>query len=353
MKNKKKIFMVALSLFLISNQILCPVKVSAAEETITLSGEIGDMEITSGTKKIILSGVTQQEDAELEIDTDIVIEIADGTENQLTDIMAVGNTEFTGSGTLNAGTIFTTGDLLLFDHTGSINVSKGGIGSLAGDIYFNSGEVNSQPAPDGDDMVFPVMTFDGSIYLNGGSLNAVGQVGAIYAGVSLALEGGSLQTKTDQLVAVRAGRGDANCITMSESFELGNGVTIVEGATSEDDVTITTLADKNGVLAQEAGGSGPDNTAGIEESRLKLDAVMYTQEYESTDEDDSYSGGDSSEEDPTNAAEYEIDSSSKTGNTQVIIIVVIILLLAATVGTAAYVSIKSKKDKKNRRGKKK
>ena len=269
---------------------------AAADEQV-LSGEIGDLEIEEGVKTIILNGVTQSgEEDELTINGDAVIEIADGTENQLNCITSLGNVEFTGGGNLDLGTFFTAGDIAMFDHTGSIQVSDSGICSMTGDLYFNSGSVDVRVT---DELIIPVITYSGNLYMNGGSLSADGQVMAVYAGATMDLEGGALTATSTTGAAFTVGKGETGCITVSDSFAFENGLMAGEGISTEEDVTVSTIVNTDGDSVQDVSGSGPDAEDKIQEAHERLAEVMYVQADASQAEEtaDEESGSEAAAED--------------------------------------------------------
>ena len=171
--------------------VLAPAGTAYAEEagTQVLSGEIGTLEIDPGVTRIILSGVTQKTGEELDLTGNAVLEIAEGTENTLGGLSTSGNLQITGSGDLTSGPIVSFGDLLVFDETGTITLKDGSICSLTGDIIFNSGDMTIETS---EESVFPIMTYDGSVYVNGGSIDVTGVVGGFYAGTKIELNGGKV-----------------------------------------------------------------------------------------------------------------------------------------------------------------
>ena len=244
------------------------------EDTMVLSGEIGTIEVDSSVKTIVLSGVSQSAEDEIDVKGDVTVEIAEGSENTLGAFAFDGNATFTGAGNMSIACIVSFGQSLAFDHTGTIILDTGGICSLTGNIYFNSGVVQSVAS---DDVVYPVVAYSGSIFLNGGSLVAIGQVGAIYAGSQIDLEDGEVAAEASLGAAFNAGNGESGSIIVGEDFNLEKGMHVAEVESNIEGQTATTIVTEDGVASTAVLGTGP-NSAGVTDSAIEALETMTDEE---------------------------------------------------------------------------
>ena len=315
-----------------------------AAETETISGNIGETEFGSDVKKLVLSGVTQDSGDILKVDGDCVIEIAEGTDNALGIIVGNGNLEFTGGGSLTASTVSCYGSLLVFNHTGDILVNGEGISLIAGDVVFNSGTVTCDIS---EDMIFPVITYAGSVYMNGGSLSAVGVTGAIYAGSEMDLEGGELIANASGGAAFNVGKGESNRITIGENFTLEDGMYVADVASNVDGVKVSTIVTgDSGKASSAVQGSGPDAEKNIAEATERLESTMYQENYETEDETEDADGDDDASDADIQSAEPEEDQN--TGRSSGVSALLFIILCVAGAAAAAFAIVKVSGNKKRK-----
>ena len=360
--------------------VLAPAGTAYAEEagTQVLSGEIGTLEIDPGVTRIILSGVTQKTGEELDLTGNAVLEIAEGTENTLGGLSTSGNLQITGSGDLTSGPIVSFGDLLVFDETGTITLKDGSICSLTGDIIFNSGDMTIETS---EESVFPIMTYDGSVYVNGGSIDVTGVVGGFYAGTKIELNGGKVAADAGESAAFMAGRGETGSVTVSETFSLENGMYPAEGASDEEGVFVSTISTSDGKVASSTAGEGPDDTEAIRSAEERLGQAMTaettagtgetadptpTEEAESsevqeTDTQESSQAEETSssealaeptEETASPTAEPTQAAEKKSGLSVLVIVLICLVGAAAAAAIGLGVSRKKAGNKKKRKGKK-
>ena len=360
--------------------VLAPAGTAYAEEagTQVLSGEIGTLEIDPGVTKVILSGVTQKTGEELDLTGNAVLEIAEGTENTLGGLSTSGNLQITGSGDLTSGPIVSFGDLLVFDETGTITLKDGSICSLTGDIIFNSGDMTIETS---EESVFPIMTYDGSVYVNGGSIDVTGVVGGFYAGTKIELNGGKVAADAGESAAFMAGRGETGSVTVSETFGLENGMYPAEGASDEEGVFVSTISTSDGKVASSTAGEGPDDTEAIRAAEERLGQAMTaettagtgetadptpTEEAESseaqvTDTPESSQVEETSssealaeptEETASPTAEPTQAAEKKSGFSVLVIVLICLVGAAAAAAIGLGVSRKKAGNKKKRKGKK-
>ena len=340
-------------------------------KTLTLSGSISTVDIDSSVTKVILSYVTQGDSDEIKIRGDVVLELADGSINKLGTVTSYGNLEITGSGKLSCDGIVTLGDALLFDHTGEINVGESGTCSFDGDIYFNSGTTNITVK---ENYNFPVMTYAGSVYLNGGSLNINGCVSGFYAGSMLYLNGGKLNVDTNGGAAFNAGKGENNAIVISDNFSTDNNMKVAEETSTTDGVTITTIVNADGNAVSAMTGTGPDSTSDIEASRLKFNEIFGTDLIESdrsentSDSDNSITDNNTADSATTAADTNSAGSNAASDNgsnsesisskfsfhlsSGAIIAIVIVLIIALT-AVVAWLTSRKQGKKSSKQGKEK
>ena len=305
-----------------------------AAETETLSGKVEDLEMGTDVKKIILDGVRQSEGS-ISIPNDVEVEIKTGSRNTLHDITAGGKLQFTGAGELEIGCIFAYTDTISFDHSGTISVKGDGICNYGGDIIFNSGTVRCE-VDSGD--IFPVIAYEGNVIMNGGSLTAMGVVGALYGGVGIDLEGGRITAIATDGAAFIAGKGETGCLTIGESFEPEEGLEAGEAASNQDGKTVSTVVDAKGAAVAGIEWQAPDNEEQIQAARSALAETMYTDpQYEEPQEADT---ADTDEQQAYETGEGENQSSHT-------FTMLLLLLIVATVALAAFLTVRS--DKKRRK----
>lgn len=171
-------------------------------EVRTLSGHIeGDYTCSENVDKLILSGVQMDEGTLLSIETDTVLEIADGTENTVHFIQAAGMVDVTGGGTLQIGSgILAFGYDVMFEHTGEISIT-GSVAGIDANIILNSGTIHI--LTEAEDAA-GISCLNGNVVMNGGVLNVTTNAVGISTRGDLVLNGGNVnvQSRDAALMAI-------------------------------------------------------------------------------------------------------------------------------------------------------
>lgn len=307
----KVIFGIFLSFLL---PLLIPVISKASADEYILSGEINEqLDIPSGTARVILDGVKGNGDCVIVIPNEAEVVIADGTKNSIGAIQGQGFITVTGGGDLSVEkTIFNMGAGIDFRHTGIISVENGSIIAVGNDISFYTGEVTINSNEDIDSGLF---ILSGNALIYGGKLT----INAVKNGIDIqngfTMFGGDLYITSEK----------ASAIVVANSGE--GEVVFEEGVTVNDEFDTITAADDYGNTRKIL------MTSDRKQARL---VEAHGSPVEFTEPSDS------------EVSKESLGSDNNSGNRGIIIAVAVIALILILIGILIFVLIKRRKNENHR-----
>lgn len=296
-------------------------------EVITLEGHIqGDYSCSGNVEKLILSGVEMDKETSLTINTETVLEIKDGTENNIFFLNGENTLNITGGGKLHisAGAIALGADMT-FNHTGEIDMD-GALTGAEANITINSGTVRIRATTEG---ATGISCVQGNVVLNGGVLDVVSDSVGIASMGDLILNGGDVNVQSGKIALMAVNKNGINL-----SAEMMPDGTAINTVDTEAGSYYTLVNEKTGGTisdykeSYEGGGSVQEATGefATKAKETKEQAVE----------------GDQQE-----------NKQEKKENPSVIIIMIVVVSIAVVAGVFAVVTqSKHKSDKKGKKRRK-